>query len=563
MAVGDKLVTLDGLKAVYQELNGNTNDLNNQIDGQTEIPVTNAGFYKCDRNTYYMDENLTSNASYKHAKIACNPGDVFVVSGTSPSNATAVRTYAFADENRFSLERSLIGETLENRIITAPVGTTWLYITNYQNTATVKKGKPITMRVDDIKNTVSSYLFHSIDSGTFDVIWDAGGYNANSGQFSAGDTIRTNEGIDVQQTLLRRVYVTNKNYKLKLYAWNKTTQEYAGMWNGTEIVTYDSSVPVEYAEINTSTLGNYLVRFVLLKTDGSAVSTSDASVVRFEVPWYEQVADESEQPQNYQGREICVFDKMVCIGDSIIHGGGDAPDVSTITPKRTVDDQDYSIPTLLHKMYGIETVNLGRSGATTESWYEFYTDPEHPERESLWSGYDAALIRIGNNDYNYCSASPDGYGDTPAEAAVRSKTNIKLIIDKLKQDNPGIRIFLCTLSKANSYDTKAQYRIPLMEAIREIPNEHVDPSDENSPLYGESVFIVDTNQYSNYQSSGGYYYGHPTAIGYQAIAQDIGSIISYIIKTQNEKFKWVRWIGTDHAVTDGVTPGPDDEDDVG
>lgn len=40
MAVGDKLVTLDGLKAVYQELNGNTNDLKSAVDELTETTGT-------------------------------------------------------------------------------------------------------------------------------------------------------------------------------------------------------------------------------------------------------------------------------------------------------------------------------------------------------------------------------------------------------------------------------------------------------------------------------------------------------------------------------------------
>ena len=205
-------------------------------------------------------------------------------------------------------------------------------------------------------------------------------------------------------------------------------------------------------------------------------------------------------------------------------------------------------------MYGLETVNLGRSGATTKSWYDYYTDEEYSEqREPLWYGYDSALIRIGNNDYTY--VSDDGGNTIKPGMTIQDGTDISIeyitkIITKLKECNPGIRIFLCTLAKSNSTDRLAQFRVPLMEAYRTIAQND------------ESVFLVDTNHYSNYQTAGGYYAGHPTAIGYQAIAQDIGNIIGYIIKTQNEKFKWIRWIGTEWAVTDGETPGPD-EPDVG
>lgn len=253
------------------------------------------------------------------------------------------------------------------------------------------------------------------------------------------------------------------------------------------------------------------------------------------------ISADEERPADYQGREICTFNKMLCIGDSLMTGSTNHP--TGITPNqsnatREVQNSMYSIPTFLTKMYGIQTTAWGISGATTRSWYNGRSSDD-------WSGYDAALIRLGNNDYTYGTSDNVDYDG----AADLSEQYMRLIIAKLKADNPGIRIFLSTLSVSNVTGRLAEWRNPMMDRFRQIAAED------------NSVFLVDTAIYANYRATGGYYSGHPTALGYQLMAQDYGSIISYIMHNNPDSFKWIQTVGTAYAVTDYSEAG--DEEDVG
>jgi hypothetical protein len=253
------------------------------------------------------------------------------------------------------------------------------------------------------------------------------------------------------------------------------------------------------------------------------------------------ISADEERPADYQGREICTFNKMLCIGDSLMTGSTNHP--TGITPNqsnatREVQNSMYSIPTFLTKMYGIQTTAWGISGATTRSWYNGRSSDD-------WSGYDAALIRLGNNDYTYGTSDDVDYDG----AADLSEQYMRLIIAKLKADNPGIRIFLSTLSVTNVTGRLAEWRNPMMDRFRQIAAED------------NSVFLVDTAIYANYRATGGYYSGHPTALGYQLMAQDYGSIISYIMHNNPDSFKWIQTVGTAYAVTDYSEAG--DEEDVG
>ena len=79
MATGDKLVTLDGLKAVYQDLNGKTTDLKSALD-QKKWNINNSenwevGYYGRSTGEYqYYPSNLASCCMIN--KI---PDDVFLV----------------------------------------------------------------------------------------------------------------------------------------------------------------------------------------------------------------------------------------------------------------------------------------------------------------------------------------------------------------------------------------------------------------------------------------------------------------------------------------------------
>ena len=330
-------------------------------------------------------------------------------------------------------------------------------------------------------------------------------------------------------------------YFMRLYAYDDGV--YQGCWGGSSFIK--SGTPADLTDIVFANFAEHDYKIIVhcgsvYGSDETAPLTEankiSALCIDYKVP-----EDVTISPADYQGREICTFNKILCIGDSLMTGSTNHPTGITPNPenaKRTVVNSMYSIPTFLTKMYGIETTAWGVSGATTRSWYNGHSADD-------WSGYDAALVRLGNNDYTYGTSDDVDYDG----AAAISDQYMKLIIAKLKADNPGIRIFLSTLSVSNLTDRLSAWRIPLMEKYRQIAAED------------SSVFLVDTAIYANYRAVGGYYSGHPTALGYQLMAQDYGSIISYIMHNNPADFKWIQTIGTAYAVTDYSEAG--DEEDVG
>lgn len=45
-----------------------------------------------------------------------------------------------------------------------------------------------------------------------------------------------------------------------------------------------------------------------------------------------------------------------------------------------------------------------------------------------------------------------------------------------------------------------------------------------------------------------YSYGHPTALGYNQLAREIGGAIGYTIVNNPNDFRWVQFIGTEYAM---------------
>jgi lysophospholipase L1-like esterase len=246
-----------------------------------------------------------------------------------------------------------------------------------------------------------------------------------------------------------------------------------------------------------------------------------------------------ENPAKYEGNEIQVFSKGVCIGDSITEGIFDYDDTNASI-------KQYSYPTVLKRMTGIDIVNAGISGATSQSWREASinsntsngrwvnnewvrtTDTSTGSASLDYSGFDFAIIHLGIND----TALIDQYGSIDAMVNAL-KTNIKNIIADVKSARRGIKIFLATIIPYRAMDNVYIYD-PLNEKIREIANET------------EDVYLIDLTAYSECLKGTSYGYGwHLTALGYHKMATEIKSIISFTIKNNLESFKAVQFIGTE------------------
>ena len=255
--------------------------------------------------------------------------------------------------------------------------------------------------------------------------------------------------------------------------------------------------------------------------------------------------ENGENPIQYSGSEIQMFTRGLCIGDSITegifnHSGGQA------------SIKKYSYPSVLERITGVEIVNAGVGGFTSKTWYEASIDSRSQwgrwvNNEWVWaenptvgesdkvstaldySGYDFAIIHLGINDI-------DRMGDATLEETIATfETNINNIINKLKTESKGIKVFLATIIPSYAQPGNTTYEI-LNEKIREIANTT------------EDVFLIDLNRYSECYSGTPYSYIHLTALGYHKMATEIKSLISYIIKNNLGEFNDVQFIGTDYVI---------------
>lgn len=221
--------------------------------------------------------------------------------------------------------------------------------------------------------------------------------------------------------------------------------------------------------------------------------------------------DYGENPTKYNGKEIAVFNNILCIGDSLTarvfdyseNGGGFG-----------IRSQ-YSYPSQLAKITGCNVTNWGISGATTQSWYE------NKISISRWQWYDCAIINLGANDI-----------EKNGVTASSSKKYLQKIIDKLKEDNSNIKIFLMTVVPAY-YNRDSEWYSTINQTRYELSRAN------------ENCYFVDLSKYSE-TGDEIYHYGHLTAMGYRKEAEEVVAYISKIIAENMKEFKWVQHIGTSH-----------------
>ena len=244
----------------------------------------------------------------------------------------------------------------------------------------------------------------------------------------------------------------------------------------------------------------------------------------------------TSSPVDYKGNEIQAFTRGICIGDSVTegtldHSGG------------TFNKAGTSYPAILRRLTGLDITNAGIAGATSKTWYEtslnsstswgdwvnnewFWREPTGTSLD--YSGYDFAIIHLGINDIG-------NMGDiTIDELLVDYEANIYNIINKLKEHNNGIKIFLATIvpSYAPSYNENYKAMNNKIRAIAETT---------------ANVYLLDLNNLSNLTMHSAYNVWHPTAIGYVKMAEEIKALISYIISQNLDEFSNIQFIGTDYT----------------
>lgn len=220
----------------------------------------------------------------------------------------------------------------------------------------------------------------------------------------------------------------------------------------------------------------------------------------------------NEIPSEYDGDEIRVFKHGLCIGDSLTKG------VFNTSTTDAYSDESRSYPAILSRMMGISITNTGIGGTTSSGWYQEYKDTD-------LSSHDFAIIQLGVND---SITQPNGW-DSTSDAAMRN------IIEKLKNENRGIKIFVATIIPATQYNQYKQFKAS--ERIRSLVDSIAD----------DDVILMDIAKYGHGLQSDAYSAYHLTAIGYQRLAKDYYSMISAYIGAHLAEFKWVQFIGTDKS----------------
>ena len=137
-------------------------------------------------------------------------------------------------------------------------------------------------------------------------------------------------------------------------------------------------------------------------------------------------------PCDYMGDEISVFNKGLCIGDSLTYG------VFNLTDGSSTGIAKYGYPTILTKLTGVTTTNAGLASYDTKQWYE-YNDTND------FSGHDFAIIQLGVNDVAHTAVNvAGGIVDFTTESAVY----LANIVDYIKSQNQKIKAFISTILPA-------------------------------------------------------------------------------------------------------------------
>lgn len=219
-------------------------------------------------------------------------------------------------------------------------------------------------------------------------------------------------------------------------------------------------------------------------------------------------------PCDYNGTEISLFKKILCVGDSLTQGVCNY--VYQGTTVINVAFPDYAYPTYLKKLTGCDVTNAGMAGATISDWYDSKSATDY-------SGHDAAIIQLGVND-----ALGDGWTQ-------EAETALGNIITKLKTENTGIKIFVATIIPAFAYSGDAFDAVSA--GLRAFVEELADTD----------VILLDMAIYGHTADKTAYNNGHLTAIGYLRLASDYKAYISNIIALHTMDFRFVHLIGTNYS----------------
>lgn len=230
------------------------------------------------------------------------------------------------------------------------------------------------------------------------------------------------------------------------------------------------------------------------------------------------------------GGNVNVFNSITCIGDSLTAGCFEHNDSGSVV---WTTIQEYSYPTFLKKVSGIETVrNYGKSGCmasaktgTGGTPYLAYADSQNWLTTS--DKTDAYIIALGTNDITYT-----GFDST-------SESGYLAIINRIKTIQPRAKIFCVGIPNTrNSTQTITS------------ANAKIKSIAESNGCYflDMQTYYVQPSEVATYKAK---YYngGHRNALGYSELANAYCSYIDWIINNNPTEFNDIQFVDTDYSYT--------------
>ena len=409
------------------------------------------------------------------------------------------------------------GDIGNAQVVDVPSGAKYVRITHKNSVAQEQYLKLVDLleiaeNADEALNIATS--LRSVDSIYRKVYEDVdlikslvNGYVKDDGTFSTNDSWRRTDYIDVSN--LSKVHFKGIVY-WQYYAFYREDKTFLGgkdqygAWDYSDgICSIDVPTDAKYLIVSFSSAENAESGW------GSATGTEPTGKTLYSS--LEEYRDYSFSPTNpcdYNGDEICTFNKILCIGDSITqgvfnHNEGGTSEYATIGK--------YSYPTYLSKITDVEVINCGIGGDTSVDWW-------NEKQNEDFSGYDCCIINLGINDVLKGTSIED------------SRTAFTNILNAVKSANKNIKVFFATIVPAYAKGDSTYDNINTL--IKEFAT-------------NENCYLVDLTEYSHCVKGGAYENGHLTALGYHRLAHDYKAYISFIMNQNPESFKWVQFIGTD------------------
>lgn len=371
----------------------------------------------------------------------------------------------------------------------------------YETIGYTNKFKQTSLTTSTTNEEDINRLFEYYDI-TLNEEYEEGYIHYTSGNFASASSYRATNFIPLVATKIKMPILFKDGAGIAFYDSNKRyISGYGNIGNLPNNTEVELEVPTNACYIRMSALKNEISSIYLkvLKI-GDAINKS---VSLFEM--------KSSNPCNYKGNSIRVFNKILCIGDSLTHGTFDYYEGETL---KYLVNENLSYPTYLKALTGRETKNFGKGGYSSKQWYE-----EHANIDL--SGYDCAIIELGLNDYA---------GGSPI-TLTESNEALRNIITKLKSENNGIKIFVSTILPCFQSTNAVNYNAIVKNICEEL----------------DGVYMLDIYNYGNTINVEGYRMGHLTALGYQRLAQDYHNYISYIIDNNLADFAYIQFIGTEYT----------------